>query len=93
MCHGIRCDLPLCTYRREPAFGRRRLHRSVKGRTKREAAYMASHQVCEVCLIAPSTECHHIGGRGLGGHRRDTADLRAECLGCHQGKHAVGRKD
>jgi hypothetical protein len=80
-------------------MGRPKANPSKPGRTVREHIYMVEHPDCEctgcpecyspqeVPFRPPcwrsSTDCDHIGGRGLGGHKRNTARLQAKCHPCH----------
>lgn len=85
----MRCELPHCTYRKEPTFGRRRLKPSVKGRDKREQAYAKAVLFCEDCgaWTGEGGEVDHVSGRGLGGHNRTKSPLRKRCWRCHRLKH------
>lgn len=77
MCSGGRpCGPPFCK-----AVGQKRKAKSVKGRSARERAYMAEHDICERCQRARAVHCHHVDGRS--GHRRDTSPLMAVCAVCH----------
>lgn len=97
ICKGKPCELPFCSYReRGAALSKKKREPSVRGRDEREAAHMALHPYCEACKIKPSVECHHVGGRGMGGAKRKTAELQALCFDCHQvndGKgHSTARR-
>ena len=91
---GQRCELPFCTYLpKAHVFGRKRAQPSRPRRTAREQAYMDAHPVCEDCGRQRATHCHHVGGRGRGGERRDTARLRALDAACHERRHLFGEAE
>ena len=84
------CGIALCPVRpSEAALGHPRAKPSRKGRDAREQAYAAAHPVCEVPGCGRATQAvHHKGGRGLGGHRRKTAELFACCNDHHDLIHS-----
>lgn len=94
MCKGTPCELPFCTYRAKgSALGKKKPEPSKRGRDDREQAHMKAHPLCEACKAKPSVECHHVGGRGMGGEKRKTATLQALCFDCHQGNgHSTARR-
>lgn len=91
MCHGVVCDLPLCTAKvaggLSGGVGRPKAHPSKVGRTKREQDYAKAHRFCERGCGRPTRHVHHTKGRGLGGWNRDLSPLEALCEEHHLAEH------
>ena len=83
MCHGVPCDLPLCTFKMAGSggVGRPKAHPVVRTDNARERAYRASHRQCERCG-KPAEHLHHVDRR----QNRD-GRLLMLCLSCHDRIH------
>ena len=53
--------------------------------TKLRKAYLEEHPVCKVCESAPSTEIHHMRGRGS--RTNDVSTWLSVCRSCHYKIH------